>query len=449
MAPLLEKFRRDIAGILWLALALFLGMALISYHPSDPSFNSVNSGGTLKSVSNLCGYFGSFLSDLLYQLLGIAAWVLVMGSLRQSIFSFKGKTAPFRSWRLLWVVLLIFISASLCSLYFPEKSVFAGRVPVGGILGLLVSGGLVHIFNRVGVGIILWASAAVLIIFYTEKRIHELAPWSVSFLRGLSRNLVIGAAGLLSLFKGRERSKEPPLPTVKENPVQEISPEKFSLKQMIGLKGSDFNITEQKSEPIRVSKLRAAFQKTQRQIENWELPPLDLLLEAPTSLRKVDEREIHRNARLVEKKLEEFDVHGQVVEVRPGPAVTMYEFRPAASTKINDITKLADDLSLALSAESLRIIAPIPGRDVVGIETSNSKRDEIFMKDIVESQDFWSEEIKLPVALGKGVSGEAKVIDLRKIPQEFSFFHLKTALRPHQSCLPRQTLQYGRRVEIV
>ena len=139
-------------------------------------------------------------------------------------------------------------------------------------------------------------------------------------------------------------------------------------------------------------------------------------MDPPAGTRKIDEREITRYARVVEQKLAEFDVHGQVVEVKPGPAVTMYEFRPAASTKINDITKLADDLSLALSAESLRIIAPIPGRDVVGIETSNSRRDEIFMRDIVESPDFWSEDIKLPVAIGKAVNGDAKVIDLRKIP---------------------------------
>ena len=190
-------------------------------------------------------------------------------------------------------------------------------------------------------------------------------------------------------------------PTEADSPIQERGKERFSLKQMLSLKRPDLAITEQKPEPSRLSKLRAALQKTQRQIENWELPPLDLLQDPPLGVRKVDEREITRNARLVEQKLAEFDVHGQVVEVRPGPAVTMYEFRPAASTKINDITKLADDLSLTLSAESLRIIAPIPGRDVVGIETSNSRRDDIWMKDIVESPEFWSEDVRLPIALGK------------------------------------------------
>ena len=90
---------------------------------------------------------------------------------------------------------------------------------------------------------------------------------------------------------------------------------------------------------------------------------MELLLDPPGDTKKIDEREINRNAKLVEQKLAEFDVSGQVVEVKPGPAVTMYEFKPAASVKINEITKLNDDLSLALSAESLRIIAPIPGRD--------------------------------------------------------------------------------------
>src|ERR1700722_5859646 len=219
----------------------------------------------------------------------------------------------------------------------------------------------------------------------------------------------------ISLPPSQNFSPSPPSNLQTEGPIKVPQQERFSIKQMLGLKKTKLHI-DQKTQHIKNSRLKAALQKTQRQIENWELPPLDLLLDPPFGLRKVDEKEIHRNARLVEQKLAGFDVHGQVVEVKPGPAVTMYEFRPAASTKINDITKLADDLSLALSAESLRIIAPIPGRDVVGIETSNSRRDEIFMRDIVESPDFWSEDIKLPVALGKNVSGDAKIVDLRRIP---------------------------------
>ncbi len=94
----------------------------------------------------------------------------------------------------------------------------------------------------------------------------------------------------------------------------------------------------------------------------------------------------------------------------------MFEFKPAADVKISKITELADDLSLALSSESVRIIAPIPGRDVVGIETSNSSREKVFAKDIISQEEFWKEEAKLPVALGRKADGEPRIVDLRKMP---------------------------------
>ncbi|MES2857466.1 MAG: DNA translocase FtsK, partial [Bdellovibrionota bacterium] len=105
-----------------------------------------------------------------------------------------------------------------------------------------------------------------------------------------------------------------------------------------------------------------------------------------------------------------------VEHAKPGPAVTMYEFIPAADVKISKITELADDLSLALSSESVRIIAPIPGRDVVGIETSNSKRETVYLKDILANDVFWTDQMKLPMCLGRQADGESKVVDLRKMP---------------------------------
>jgi S-DNA-T family DNA segregation ATPase FtsK/SpoIIIE len=94
----------------------------------------------------------------------------------------------------------------------------------------------------------------------------------------------------------------------------------------------------------------------------------------------------------------------------------MFEFKPAADVKISKITDLADDLSLALSSESVRIVAPIPGRDVVGIETSNSQRESVFVKDIISQEEFWGEEMKLPIALGRKADGEPRIVDLRKMP---------------------------------
>lgn len=403
MTNLINKFKRDIGGILWLALAVFLAMSLYSYNPADPSFNSAASGGVLK-VFNLCGYFGSFLSDLLYQSLGVTAWLLVLGALKLSISSFKGKVATNGSvQRTVCACLLVLVFSSLCSLYFPAAKLFKGHISLGGLFGALLSRGLVTAFNAPGVAVILWTTVAVLLVFYTERRLHDLVkPLYSSLLRAFKKR-----TSLVAVVK-------PVAPTPPPKP-EEFPLEKNKLAELFTFKKDTIAITQ--GDQSKVSKLKAAFQKTIRQIENWQLPNLDLLADPPGGdAGKIDEREITRNARLVEQKLAEFDVLGQVVEVKPGPAVTMYEFRPAASIKINDITKLADDLSLALSAESLRIIAPIPGRDVVGIETSNSKREPIFMKELVECSDFWSEDIKLPIALGKNVSGEPKIVDLRKIP---------------------------------
>ena len=287
---------------------------------------------------------------------------------------------------------------------------------MGGVLGFLVSRGLISVFNPVGVGVILWTSAAVLLVIYTEKRITELFPLITSTVSGVP----LFFRSTWKMF-WQERTK---IEQVKSSvaiqhhlePIIKQQP-KFILNNFFTSKvEKEVPIAPPPPEKVKLAKLKAIFQNTPRQIENWNMPSLEMLLDPPNNRRVIDEREMQRNARLVEQKLAEFDVLGHVVKVIPGPAVTMYEFKPAASTKINDITRLTDDLSLALSAESLRIIAPIPGRDVVGIETSNSKRENIYMKELVESPEFWSEELKLPVALGKGISGEPKIIDLRKIP---------------------------------
>lgn len=162
-------------------------------------------------------------------------------------------------------------------------------------------------------------------------------------------------------------------------------------------------------------KKKARIKKVER-IENWELPKVSLLEDPPSSESSVDEREVKAKAKILVDKLAQFSVRGSVVGIKPGPAITMFEFKPAADVKISKITDLADDLSLALSSESVRIIAPIPGRDVVGIETSNQHRETVYLKDILTQEDFWEEDMRLPIALGRQADGEPKVVDLRRMP---------------------------------
>lgn len=167
--------------------------------------------------------------------------------------------------------------------------------------------------------------------------------------------------------------------------------------------------------PTKKRKVKLAA-KVQRKIENWELPKLEMLEDPPLNRVRVDEAEIQMKAELLVDKLAQFSVKGSIVGAKTGPAVTMFEFKPNADVKISKITELADDLSLALSAESVRIIAPIPGRNVVGIETSNSQRETVYLKDTVAGKKFWDSEMKLPVPLGQQADGAPKVVDLRKMP---------------------------------
>ncbi len=156
--------------------------------------------------------------------------------------------------------------------------------------------------------------------------------------------------------------------------------------------------------------------KTPRRVENWTMPKLSLLDDPPESRIKIDEKEIRRKAEITLDKLKQFSVNGQITAAKPGPVVTMFEFKPNADVRVNKVTELADDLSLALSAESLRIIAPIPGRDVIGIETSNAQRETVYLKDLLGDAQFWSNDLKLPIALGKQTNGEPRIVDLRKMP---------------------------------
>ena len=149
----------------------------------------------------------------------------------------------------------------------------------------------------------------------------------------------------------------------------------------------------------------------------YQLPPLSLLDNQEQKKTSIDRESLVMNAKILEKKLLDFGVEGKVTEVRPGPVITMYEFEPAPGVKINRIVNLSDDLALALRAISIRIVAPIPGKSVVGIEIPNSVRETVFFKDIVEDKDvFYKESSPMTVILGKDIFGNPVVADLVKMP---------------------------------
>ncbi|PHS37054.1 MAG: cell division protein FtsK [Sulfurovum sp.] len=150
--------------------------------------------------------------------------------------------------------------------------------------------------------------------------------------------------------------------------------------------------------------------------KNFKLPKLDFLQKAPKVTKKINEAEIDRKIEELLSKLQQFRVEGDVIRTYSGPLVTTFEFKPAPNVKVSKILGLQDDLAMALSAETIRIQAPIPGRDVVGIEIPNATIDTIYLREILESEVFKEASSPLTVALGKDIVGKPFVTDIKKLP---------------------------------
>ncbi|HMD04059.1 MAG TPA: DNA translocase FtsK 4TM domain-containing protein, partial [Candidatus Binatus sp.] len=195
----------------------------------------------------------------------------------------------------------------------------------------------------------------------------------------------------------------------------------FSLSDNDQIEADDDGVNSRPS-PLKVRLLEIREKRDKvaaakpRQKGAFKLPPQSLLDLPPAEHAQVDESQLERSARVLEQKLADFGVEGRVVEVQPGPVVTMYKFEPGSGIKVSQIVNLADDLSMALRAAAVRIQAPVPGEAVVGIEVPNRKRERVFLREILEAEEFLAAQSQLTIALGKDIAGRPVAADLAKMP---------------------------------
>lgn len=157
--------------------------------------------------------------------------------------------------------------------------------------------------------------------------------------------------------------------------------------------------------------------KARWQLEGYEPPPLDFLnYEEPAEDEELVPEHLHKNAEVLERTLENFGVRGKVTEIRPGPVITLYEYLPEPGIKVSKIAGLSDDLAMALHALQVRVIAPIPGKGVVGIELPNKRRENVYMREILADDSFQNTKMKLPLAMGKDTTGTPYIANLAKMP---------------------------------
>jgi len=345
-----SSWNHEISAVIGLTAALFLLLCLFSYSPHDPSFTHfVPTDGP---VNNLIGRFGAYLADTLLRLCGLGILLLPTGLLLLSFLYFTrsefktGKTDFFG----FFALMLAF--CGLLSLLSPEFTAHGVHLRSGGLLGVGLTNLLSPWFGSAGAFILLFFTLTISLMVLFRFSLLSLG-------NRLTTGLNAGGQALLHLFR-----KGKPLLAKKEK-TPRISTQKSSSQPAAAN-------TEHPEPPPPVP------------VPHWgayTLPPLSLLDIKERKDTRIRKDTLLANSRIVEKTLADFGVEGRVVEVQPGPVVTLYELEPAPGVKINRITTLSDDLALALKAPSIRIMAPIPGKAAVGIEIPNGNRETVYLRE--------------------------------------------------------------------
>ena len=389
-----SKLKREILGVFLLALAVFAGLSLFSYNPEDPSLN--NQFSEPQKTANLAGVAGSYLSDLVFQIFGLTGFLWPFVLILFAVKLFRSSEPSFTGVKIAsWTGLFLAVSGSL-SLGLGKVNLLGGIFDSGGAVGRLLAVTGEKYLNFSGAATVFALGLVVSTMVITNLSWVELS-------RGCSQLCSAAWQSWSDFWKERKKrrkerakeakkQKEPAAPVIfaQEAPAQENIP----------------IVTQEKQEHFAFLDSRGSY----------VLPPLSLLENPEQKEIKVDRESLLANAKILEKRLEDFGVFGKVVEVRPGPVVTMYEYEPAPGVKINKIVSLCDDLALALRAISVRIVAPIPGKAAVGIEIPNSIREPVYLKDILVTEEFSAAESKLTLALGKDIFGNPFVTNLGKMP---------------------------------
>ena len=377
-----SSLKAEIAGLVFLALAFLIGLSLVSYHAGT-------SGGWV-------GLVGNNVSEALFVSIGYGAYVFPVLFLIIA-FEFLVRQRRGIKFRISLPISQVFLITALSGLI----SLASGNDASGGIVG-----GLVREYTETYLG-----GAGSFIVLVTVLIISVRLGTGLSLVQ-LSEKTIMAVAfiakGMASLVK---KAKEIP-PSEEEGEEEEV-PEganaprkKPTIVTAVIAKKSKKEEKEGVQEEFHFAGPKGAFR----------LPGIALLDPAPDKGVTLDKETLLANSKILERKLLDFEVEGHVTEVRPGPVVTTYEFEPAPGIKVNKITNLSDDIALAMRVQAVRILAPVPGKAVVGIEVPNAKKEGIFLREIIESPVYAKGHAKLPMALGKDISGETYVADLAKMP---------------------------------
>jgi S-DNA-T family DNA segregation ATPase FtsK/SpoIIIE len=436
----------EAGGLVYLFTGLFLILCLVSYHPEDPSWNSVSSAAR---AHNLTGLAGSYIADLCFQLLGMSAfslpvllWLLAWQWLRSAPIQAAG-VKVFGS-----VMFFLSISTALSIHRFWHP--WNGAFSAGGVVGILLADSLTSRLNVTGT-VLLTGICLILSLYLISKfsvtifarrlsgplgvlsRVYErFARWREQRIALAEERSAQRAAARTEKRAAKQaaepRRSEPEVPIqaepvysapvmeeppVHEIPIHELEYQPAPVSSRPPWETEPIPEPERAPEPPPIPKRRKPAPEMAEH-PAYRLPSTELLNEVPAR-NPFDSLELKEIAARIKSKFEEFNVHGGVTQINPGPVVTTFEFKPEAGVKYSRITTLTEDLCLGLQAESI-LIERIPGKPTVGIEVPNTRREVISLRQILESEEFIDSNSRLTICLGKDISGRIKAAALESMP---------------------------------
>jgi len=449
----------EFVGVALFAAALIWIIALASYEPSDPVW--FFSSGAHAAPANFAGRVGAFLAELSFQLFGYGAYLVPAAMVITGWNYFWCRSLDAAATKATGAAMLLACMSAFLSLVFGTLEVSGKAFRAGGYAGDFLATHLSEYLNRTGSLIVIVTLIFLAIILSTQfsfgrffaavitgirgsaaRRIDAWREWREERRREQQRREVIAKHTKNGVVAGGDtQAARPP----KKRDTRNIEPEESeSLAAKASRAMAKAFSREERDEddatvpaavpavggpksfaPPRLPKVVGASlpladaepltkAPAERRKGDYALPPL-ALLDAIKTERKIDERELMDHARLLEEKCREFSVEGSVVQIHPGPVVTTFEFKPDAGVKYAKITGLADDLCLAMKADSV-LIDRIPGKSTVGIQIPNQVREPISLRELLESEAYRRSTSKLTIALGKTIHGEPYMADLASMP---------------------------------
>lgn len=427
LSPTENKRLNELIGFVGITLAVLLALSLLSYSPQDSSFNVASASPASGPARNWIGPFGAHVADLLFQLCGFAAFLIPVGLFAVGMRWFRSEEIAAPIAKLSGaVMILLFLPAELALMHFREVR---GTLPAGGLMGTILASGMRGAFNPIGANLVGIACVLTALFLTTRFSFSSAANW---MRKPMAAEGAIGR--LATRWKDwreerestrlRRRVEEIKIAGRRPAPYQAVSSKETAVmeEEEDVEEGGDAGESSRGSAVIKFHENEVATPVRKSSSDpKIAKGKLNFRLPSPTLLRpaehggKMDEAELKECARAIEQKSEEFDVKGHITQINPGPVVTTFEFKPEAGIKYSRVTGLAEDLCLALRAESL-LIERIPGKSTVGIEVPNAHRETISLREMIESPEFVHSPSKLTMPLGKDLIGRIRAADLTQMP---------------------------------